>query len=326
MPTQVQTIEISADDDGLRLDRWFKRHVPGLAHGKLEKLLRTGQVRLDGRRVKAGARLEKGQKLRLPPLPDEAGDAHAPRKINPTTRERKVLNDSVLFEDDDVLVINKPAGLAVQGGTGLSKHLDGFLAALYHGKTRPKLTHRLDKDTSGVLVLGKNDFATAKLTQAFRERATRKYYWALVYGTPKPKQGKIILPLAKGRYGRMEVDKKEGKHAISLYQIVQSAMRVSFVALWPITGRTHQLRAHLKAIETPIVGDELYAEDKVLHAGDALAVKKLHLHARRLIIPHPRKGMVDVTAPLPPHLIQSWRYFEFPQDDGDPFVDYGDSL
>lgn len=333
----VQTREITQDEDGLRLDRWFRRHYPGLNHGKLEKLLRTGQVRVDGGRVKANQRLESGQKVRIPPLPE---DADKPLKegnvLRTTEKDRKQIKESVLFEDKDVLVINKPAGLAVQGGTGISRHLDGFLADIYKDSTRPKLVHRLDRETSGVLVLAKNDFAAAKLSEAFRNRTTRKYYWALTHGVPKPKQGKINLPVEKGPAGKMVIasdrpiqkgrkdeEKSEAKNAITLYQVVQSAMKVAFVALWPLTGRTHQLRVHLQAIKTPIVGDELYAEETMAFDVDAdVSLDKLHLHARRLVIPHPRRGTIDVTAPLPPNFKKSWKFFEFPEDDGDPFADF----
>jgi 23S rRNA pseudouridine955/2504/2580 synthase len=325
---KVKAIKVTADENDIRLDRWFRRHYPGLTHGRLEKLLRTGQVRVDGKRAKANARLEEGQEVRVPPLPEEASQmSKEPRKIAPTDKDRKVIRDSILFEDKDVLVINKPAGLAVQGGTGISRHLDGFLTSIYAEEgLRPKLVHRLDKETSGVFVLAKTDFAAAALSRSFRERTTRKYYWALTYGVPKPKQGKIQLSLAKGSDGRMREDADEGKNAVTLYQVVQSAMKVAFVALWPLTGRTHQLRAHMQALDTPILGDDMYAFDKELFVDGDLQLKKLHLHARRLIIPHPRKGRIDVTAPLPDHLKKSWKYFEFPQDDEDPFASYGDAI
>ncbi len=326
---KVQTLSVSEDENGLRLDRWFRRHFPGLTHGRLEKILRKGEVRVDGKRAKSNARLEAGQSIRIPPLPDDTLVAPVKgEKVEPTQRERQALKDSVLYEDEDVLVINKPAGLAVQGGTGMSRHLDGFLQAIYGEKPRPKLVHRLDKDTSGVLLLARNDFAAAKLAESFRLRSTRKYYWALTKGVPKPRQGKINLALAKGRSEKIEVDPKEGKIAITLYQVVESAMRTAFVALWPLTGRTHQLRVHMQAVETPILGDELYGgEDGI--SGE-ISIKRLALHARRLIIPHPRpkkgKKLIDVTAPLPKDLAASWKFFEFPQDDGDPFASFGDAL
>jgi 23S rRNA pseudouridine955/2504/2580 synthase len=328
---KVQTLTITEDENGLRLDRWFRRHFPGLTHGRLEKVLRKGEVRVDGKRAKSNARLETGQAVRVPPLPDDTlvAPVKGEGKIEPTDKERKALKDSVLYEDEDVLVINKPAGLAVQGGTGMSRHLDGFLQAIYGEKQRPKLVHRLDKDTSGVLVLARNDFAAAKLSESFRERTTRKYYWALTSGVPKPKQGKIHLPLAKGRDERVVIDEKEGKSAITLYQVIESAMKTAFVALWPLTGRTHQLRVHMQAIETPILGDELYSFEGSEFGGE-ISIKRLALHARRLIIPHPRpkKGrkVIDVTAPLPKDRAASWKFFEFPQDDGDPFASFGDAV
>ncbi len=318
----VNNIKVSDDENDLRLDRWFKRHYPGLNHIKLEKLLRTGQVRVDGGRVKANHRLEAGQTVRVPPLPEGASDKLDVKKLPPSARDKKMLKDSILFEDKDVLVINKPPGLAVQGGTGLSRHLDGFLAAIYSAEERPKLVHRLDRETSGVLVLAKSDVAAAKLSEAFRRHDTRKYYWALTHGVPKPKQGKVQLALLKGTDGKVVVDEEEGKPATTLYQVVESAMKVAFVALWPLTGRTHQLRVHMQAIETPILGDDWYATDHSLNVDGDVNTEKLHLHARRLIIPHPRKGVIDVTAPLPPEMVKSWKFFEFDQDDGDPFKDY----
>jgi 23S rRNA pseudouridine955/2504/2580 synthase len=326
----VQTRSVTEDEGGLRLDRWFRRHFPGLTHGKLEKLLRTGQIRVGGKRAKSNSRLEAGQEIRVPPMPEEAlTRAEKPKAAPPTKRERQILKDSILFEDDDVLVINKPAGLAVQGGTGLSRHLDGFLKAIYGEKQSPKLVHRLDRDTSGVLVLARNEFAAAKLSESFRERTTRKYYWALTYGVPKPNKGKISQPLIKGKEGKMYPDDSgEGKSAHTLYQVVESAMKVAFVALWPLTGRTHQLRVHMQTVGTPLVGDPLYAEGHEI-TGE-VDMKRLHLHARRLIIPHPRpkkgKRVIDVTAPLPDDLKKSWKYFEFPENDGDPFADYGDEI
>lgn len=329
MPTPVETREVLADENGQRLDRWFRRHFPGLAHGKLEKLLRTGQVRVDGKRAKANARLEEGQTVRVPPLPDDAlTPKEASRSLRPTDKERKNIEDSILYEDKDVLVINKPAGLAVQGGTGISRHLDGFLASMFEGGTKPKLVHRLDKETSGVFVLAKSDFAASRLSESFRKRTTRKYYWALVHGVPKPVQGKITIALAKNSDGLVHKDDgEEGKNAISLYHLIQKAGPVSFVALWPLTGRTHQLRVHMQEIGHPIIGDPLYANDKSFEVDGDVDMRRLHLHARRLIIPHPRGGKaIDVTAPLPPHLRKSWKYFEFPEDDDDVFSSYGDTL
>jgi 23S rRNA pseudouridine955/2504/2580 synthase len=231
----------------------------------------------------------------------------------------------VLYKDADVLVIDKPAGLAVQGGTATPKHLDAMLDALKFEKDeRPKLVHRLDKDTSGVLVLARTAFAATKLAATFRGKDARKYYWAVTAGVPRPFQGKVDAALAKeptGRGERVAVDDEDGKRAVSLYQVVEHANKqAAFVALWPLTGRTHQLRVHMEAIGTPILGDGKYGGPGAFLSGTGLP-NQLHLHARRLIMPHPRGGRIDVTAPLPPHMVTTWNYFSFDKEnDGDPFA------
>lgn len=323
---------VVADEASMRLDRWFKRHYPVLSHIQLEKMLRTGQVRVDGKRAKAGDRLLAGQSVRIPPLPDLAPLAPAAPPPRPAlaadSKEGKALRAAVLYRDADVIVLNKPAGLAVQGGTGQSRHLDGMLDALiFDAEERPRLVHRLDKDTSGCLVLARNAYAATRLTAAFRARDTRKYYWAVTVGVPKPHQGKIDVPLGKeaGTKGeRMAVDEEDGVKAVTLYQVVENAHRqAAFVALWPLTGRTHQLRVHMNLLGTPILGDGKYAGQKAFLEGGADLPRQLHLHARRIIIPHPRGGgrVVDVTAPLPPHMATTWSYFGFSANsDGDPFA------
>lgn len=325
----VTTRTVAADEADIRLDRWFRRHFPILAHGRLEKLLRTGQVRVNGKRAKAGDRLEPGQVIRVPPL----AEATPPDELRPPARpavsakEAAELQARVLYRDADVLVIDKPAGLAVQGGTDTKKHLDGMLDALqYEAEERPRLVHRLDKDTSGVLVLARNTFAAARLAEAFRAKETRKYYWAVTVGVPKPFQGKIDAALAKEstRHGeRVAADAEDGKRAVSLYQVVEHAWKkAAFVALWPVTGRTHQLRVHLAAIGTPVMGDGKYGGQDAFLAGAEIP-RQLHLHARRLILPHPRgQGrVIDVMAPLPPHMAATWKYLGFnATDDGDPFA------
>lgn len=317
----VETVTVGAEERDMRLDRWFRSRYPELTQGRLQKLLRTGQVRVDGKRVKAGERLTPGQRVRVPPLPD------APRPEKPTLRltdhEIKDLRARILHRDDAVLVIDKPAGLAVQGGSGQHRHLDAMLDALrLDGPERPRLVHRLDKETSGVLVLARRRTAAAALTAAFRDKSAQKVYWALVVGVPKPARGDIDLALEKraGPAGDRVVAGGEGKRAVTRYAIVESAARrASWLAMMPLTGRTHQLRAHSAAIGTPIVGDDKYGGTD--HDIGGLGCG-LHLHARELTIPHPDGGDLHVVADLPPHMSASWRALGFSVAGcADPFLD-----
>ena len=323
MTNPVETVTVGSEDGPVRIDRWFKRHYPALGHGRLEKLLRTGQIRVDGKRAKSGDRLMPGQAVRVPPLdalPPVASTAQRP--LLPA--DEAMLRNAILHQDEAVIVINKPPGLAVQGGTRSERHLDGLLDALRFGRAeRPKLVHRLDKDTSGVLVIARSAGAAAFLTRAFRDRTTRKVYWALAVGVPKPPQGRIALALAKrsGQGGeRVRADPDEGKHAVTYYRVVDKVgERVSWLALVPVTGRTHQLRAHCAAIGAPLLGDGKYGGAATPLAGPPGA-RRLHLHARALSIPHPRGGILKIAAPLPAHMRQSWEFFGFPGDvDEDPF-------
>lgn len=316
----VQTLSVAADEAELRLDRWFRRHFPQIGHGRLEKLLRTGQLRVDGRRAKAGQRLEAGQVVRIPPLPDEAAPVPAARP-EVSAADAQMLRDAILYKDDDVIVLNKPPGLPVQGGTGVTRHLDGLLDALtLDGPERPRLVHRLDKDTSGVLLLGRSAWSAARLTAAFRSRAARKCYWALVVGVPRPAMGRIDAPLAKQageQRERMAVDEDEGKHAITWYRVVAAAHKTAaWLELEPRTGRTHQLRAHCALLGTPIQGDSLYGGDVAMLTGSIS--KKLHLHARAIRLPHPRAGTIEVEAPLPPHMVSSFGFFGFDAESAGP--------
>lgn len=305
----VQNVTVADADAGLRLDRWFKQHYPGLGFGRLQKLLRTGQVRVDGGRAKPGDRLEAGQTVRVPPLPDDAASASAksaPTRRAPTSKEAEDLRARVLYKDDSVLVIDKPAGLAVQGGSGLTTNLDALMEALKLGaKEAPRLVHRLDRDTSGVLVLARTRKAATALADAFKGKATEKIYWAVVVGVPKPSEGTIDLPLSKlpGRKGdRMAADVDDGKRALTRYRVLDHAGRkAAWLEMSPITGRTHQLRVHAAAIGTPILGDGKYGGREAFLPGSELA-KQVHLHARRLTIPHPDGGTLSVEAPLPRHL------------------------
>jgi 23S rRNA pseudouridine955/2504/2580 synthase len=324
MTDATDTVTVAGEDGSARLDRWFKRHYPALGHGRLEKLLRTGRIRVDGKRARSSDRVAPGQAIRLPPLDEMAGPApSAPRQVSPG--DETMLRDAVLHRDDCLIVLNKPPGLPVQGGSGTERHLDGLLDALRFGSDiRPRLVHRLDKDTSGVLVIARTAAAAAFLTRAFREKATRKVYWAIVVGLPKLRQGRIDLALAKlpGREGeRVRADPEEGKHAVTYYRVVDSVgAEASWLALLPVTGRTHQLRAHCAALGTPILGDAKYGA-AAAHLAGVPGAKRVHLHARSISIPHPLGGSLQVTAPLPRHMRQSWEFFGFPGDVADPFAD-----
>ena len=322
----VQTISVAADDGELRLDRWFRRHFPGLGHGRLEKLLRTGQVRVDGKRAKAGDRIAPGQVIRVPPLGDLSAPPPKPADAAPRPRDIAMLERAVLHIDDAVIVLDKPAGLAVQGGTGTERHLDAMLDALRFGaKDRPRLVHRLDRDTSGVLVLARSAAAAASLARAFRDKRTRKIYWAVVVGLPKPRRGRIDQPLAKlpGPAGeRVTPDEEDGKRAVTWYRtLAHAGDKLAWLALQPITGRTHQLRAHCVTLGTPILGDGKYG-GAAAHPAGVPNARKLHLHARALSLPHPQGGQLEVTAPLPPHMKETFAFFGFDEaDERDPFAE-----
>ncbi len=312
----VSLIEVAIDEAGLRLDRWFRRHYPDLPHTGLQKLLRTGQVRVDGGRAKAGLRLEPGQSVRVPPLDKvmrrPARSASKPVRI-PGPDEVDSLLASVLYRDDHVIVINKPSGMAVQGGSKVTSHLDAMLGSLrFDSGSRPKLVHRIDKDTSGVLVLGRTASATAMLADSFRSREALKLYWAVVVGVPRPSAGRIDLALSKqsGRIGeRVGPDRDGGKYAVTDYRVIEKAGRkISWLALQPRTGRTHQLRAHCLALSTPILGDGKFGGSGAFLSGFS---STLHLHARAIRIPHPNGGMLDVTAPLPEHMCETMKRLEF---------------
>lgn len=307
----VETVEVSEADDGLRLDRWFKARYPDLGHGRLQKLLRTGQVRVDGKRAKAGDRVSAGQSVRVPPL---GLDGTAPLTAKPRSTVSKddaaFMRGLVVHKDAHILVLDKPSGLAVQGGSGTHRHIDGMLDALkFDAAERPRLVHRLDKDTSGLLVLARTRRAADDLAAAFRTKQTRKLYWALVTPPPKPGEGRIRAPLAKRPAGsageKVVVDDDHGKRAETWFRTLARVGKVAWLALEPVTGRTHQLRVHLEAIGTPILGDGKYGGAEA-HLGGDLAGTRLQLHAHRLRLPHPERGTVTVTAPLPADMRRSF--------------------
>jgi 23S rRNA pseudouridine955/2504/2580 synthase len=340
----VQTRKVKADEAGMRLDRWFKAHFPELAFGHLQKLVRTGQVRVDGARAKTSTRLEPGMAVRVPPLSrtgadgpaeqdgpekNESGPQKPPSKMGDAKADAAFLKSITLYEDREVLVLNKPFGLAVQGGSGTTRHVDGMLEALRdRAGQKPRLVHRIDKDTCGILLIAKTRLAAATLAKTFRSRSARKIYWALVAGVPKPRQGRVSTYLAKGageggelmRVARHGED--EASHAVTYYAVVEhAAQKVSWISLKPVTGRTHQLRAHCSHIGHPIVGDPKYFSIENWEFPGGMQ-NRLHLLARRLVIPHPNgKDTLDVTAPLPQHMQQSWNLLGFDAASFDPIVD-----
>lgn len=334
--TKVELRTVNEDEADIRLDRWFKRHYPDLAFGRLAKLLRTGQVRVDGRRAQPSARLRPGQEIRVPPLPAITASAEtgstgvAPPSARtpaapPDPEDAEHLRAAVLYRDDWVIAINKPPGLATQGGSGLARHLDAMLDALRaddgdNAGERPRLVHRLDKDTSGVLLLAPSAAAAETLTRAFRSKETRKLYWALTAGVPRPKVGEITLPLAKTRRGRDEkmAHDPDGKPAQTAYRTIATARggTIAWVALSPLTGRTHQLRAHMAALGTPILGDGKYGGRAAFP--EAPLVRRLQLHAREIALPHPADGTtLRVTAPLPEHIAASFAALDLNPEAGE---------
>ena len=316
----VEQIAVEAGEAGMRLDRWFKSHYPGLGFGHLQKLLRSGQIRVDGGRVKADTRVEPGQLVRVPPLDiDRKDGAPLTAKTIRGQEDGDVLAKMLLYEDDKVFVFNKPAGLAVQGGSGVVRHVDDMLEAWRNKKgEKPRLVHRLDRDTSGVLVVARTRLAAMKLAEAFRARETKKTYWALVKGVPPKREDKISSWLVKEATpdgDRMRVAKhgeKGADHAVSYYRIVeQAAQTLTWLEMEPYTGRTHQLRVHALHIGNPILGDPKYFEHDTNWEFPGGVQKRLHLHARRIVIPHPSGGFIDQIAPLPPHMVQTFNLFGF---------------
>ncbi len=341
----VKLLTVSVDEGEQRLDRWFKRRFPHVTQGAVEKMCRTGQVRVDGKRVKPADRVEPGMVIRVPPLPENEAPSR-PLADGVSKADAKMIQNAVIFKDDHIIVLNKPAGLPSQGGSGQGdRHVDGLTEALKFGyKDRPKLVHRLDKDTSGVLVLARTDRVARALSEAFRHRNTRKIYWAVVAGVPHPKQGSIKYALMKapghGRGGEGEKmvcihpakagDYPDAKRAHTDYFTLWFlGSRLSWMALGPITGRTHQLRAHMSELGHPILGDGKYGGSNAENMGDGWGAggggdlsRKLHLHARQLMVEHPiTKTLMTFTAPLPEHMQRTWKLLDWNEGDvpEDPF-------
>lgn len=314
----VKNITVKNDDAGIRIDRWFKRHFPNVGFGVLQKKMRKGEVRLDGKRVKGNERVEPGQVVRVPPLGEQA-DAPPKREAKPRLTDKDIAEAQswVLYRDDHVIAINKPAGLPTQGGTGQTRHLDGLLDALRFGSShRPRLVHRLDKDTSGVLLLGRSPNDAAALANAFKTKETDKRYWALVIGCPKQRDGRIILKMEKAPIKGNErmVVSPGGQHSLTDYAVVDNAgQQAAWLALKPHTGRTHQLRLHCAEMEHPIVGDGKYGGAGAFLSG-AIS-RKLHLHSESVSFPHPAGGRMSVSAPLPDHMTASFEMLGFSTSD-----------
>ncbi len=323
--TRVQTVTVTADEAGMRVDRFLEAKFPGLSFSHIHRVIRKGELRVNGKRVDGKDRLEAGQAVRIPPL---KVDAPKPVVSEADAKTAAFLKSITLYEDDDVLVFNKPMGLAVQGGSGTTRHLDGMLDVMRDASgQRPRLVHRLDKDTSGCLLVAKTRFAASALAKVFRSREARKIYWALVAGVPKPQQGRISTFLAKEEREdesvmRIAKHGEEGaSHAVTYYAVVEtSAQQLAWVSLKPVTGRTHQLRAHLAHIDHAIVGDPKYFNKENWQLPGGIQ-NRLHLLARRIVVPHPRGGVIDVTAPLPPHMVQTWNLLGLDLKRYDPIVD-----
>lgn len=316
--TDVRQFIVQADDDGIRLDRWFKRHLPDTSFNTVSRWARTGQIRIDGARAKPGDHIAQGQTIRVPPAEVAKPDAPArpPKRVrNPLSEaETEFAQSMVIHKDAQAIVLNKPPGLATQGGTGTTEHVDNLLdGLLYDLETRPKLVHRLDKDTSGALLVARTARAAAYFSKSFSSRTARKLYWALVVGVPEVEDGFIDLPISKqpGTGGeKMHVDMKEGQPARTRYRVIEQAgSRTAWVELQPHTGRTHQLRVHLAAIGHPIVGDGKYGLQEAFLTGGIS--RKMHLHARRIRIDHPDGGKLDVKAELPDHFAESMKTLGF---------------
>ncbi len=335
--SNIRHLQVSEDDDGQRLDRWLKKNVPELPFGLAQKLIRTGQIRADGKRIKGDAKLNAGQEIRIPPLQHKSID----EKIKVTDKDVAFIKSLIIYEDADIIAINKPTGIASQGGSKTKYHIDGLLDGLTNKDgVKPRLVHRLDKETSGVMLLAKSAKSAKILGDAFKTRKVKKIYWAVCCPSPDRPEGTIKAPLIKAggnNKERMVVDEEEGKSAITDFIVLESAMQsAAFVAFWPRTGRTHQIRVHAELMGCPIVGDKKYArlpEQEETHEARRKAeanlknmpiADRLHLHARRLILPYPtaRSGLLDITAPLPPDLKKTWKALGFSANlKSDPFED-----
>lgn len=310
---------VARDEDGMRADKWFGVHFPQISFGLLQKFIRTGQIRVDSGRIKTNTRLASGQVVRVPPV--EGASSKQKPATGVSAADAAFLRNLVLYEDDDIFVFNKPHGLASQGGTGIKRSMDSLLKSLPNKKGEaPRLVHRLDRDTSGCLVVAKTRAAASYFGNVFKSRSARKIYWAIVAGNPSPKQGRISCFLAKqgttdGEQMVVVGDGTEGAvHSVSYYSVTDTASRrFAWVTLKPVTGRTHQLRVHMAQLGTPILGDPRYFNIENWEAPEGLA-SGLHLHARRISIPLRSGQRADVSAPLPVHMLKTFAALGFEAD------------
>ncbi len=327
----VRTFTVKPDDDGIRLDRWFNRHLPDATFNLVSRWARTGQIRINGKRATPGDRIEVGQQIRVPPAETVVRADGKPAPPPRAKKQRPELSEDesafaqslVIHKDSAALVLNKPPGLATQGGTKTTEHVDGLLDALWFEiDGRPKLVHRLDKDTSGALLVARTAKAAAHFAKAFSSRTARKVYWAIIVGVPDVHDGVIELPIAKqpGSGGeKMHVNEKEGAAARTRYRVIERAGNTAaWVELQPYTGRTHQLRVHMAAIGHPIVGDGKYGGRDAFLTGTIS--RKMHLHARRIRVDHPDGIQIDVRAELPVHMAETIEQLAFDIELGDAMI------
>ncbi|AKK20299.1 RluA family pseudouridine synthase [Candidatus Liberibacter africanus] len=318
--TSVKYIAVEKDEENMRFDRWFKNHYPQINFVNLQRILRSGQIRLDKKRVKSNDRIQSGQVVRIPPIVNALNNMIKDEKKSDfsVAKHSEFLKSILLYADSHIYVFNKPAGISVQGGSGITNHIDGFLQSWADSKLqKPRLIHRLDQDTSGLLVVARTRIAAQNLTESFRMRRIKKIYWSLVWGVPQNKKKCISNWLLKknqagGDYVRVvNPGEKGANHAISYFKIIDSfAQKFCWLEMQPYTGRTHQLRVHALHMGYPIVGDKKYFINSKGNFADCIQ-KKLYLHARYIDLPHPEGGRLQITAPLPEHMVETWKSFGF---------------
>ena len=321
--SEVRIVTVEEKDADSRLDRWFHRYYPALSHGALEKMLRGKHIKVNNAKAKADQRLQAGDLIRVPPMPEA-------QKASATLSQKDIdfMKSLILYQDKDMFILNKPAGLAVQGGSKTTRHIDGMLQALSKGTERPHLVHRLDKETAGVLVVARTVKAAAYLTKTFADKNTHKIYWALVHGCPEKMQGIIEKPLLKkanpNGNEQVVVDEKNGQYAKTIYDVVDTTGDFSWIRLMPLTGRTHQLRVHLASVGCPIVGDKKYGGQNV----EGIE-KKMYLLAKAIQIPMQNGKFLKIEAPTPDYMKKSFAFFKFNDktmsEDFNLFYKIGDS-